>query len=65
MTFAAVQRYALTCNLLLVPALLERVGREQSRLDVLAIVMTGQPASWKSFVDEAPADRRLNAIPLA
>ena len=37
-------------------ALFERVGREQSRLDVLAIVMTGQPASWKNFLDETPAE---------
>lgn len=29
-----------------VVALFERVRREQQRLDVLAIVMTGQPASW-------------------
>jgi NAD(P)-dependent dehydrogenase (short-subunit alcohol dehydrogenase family) len=41
-----------------VAALFERVGREQSRLDVLAIVMTGQPASWKKFTDETPADGR-------
>jgi len=39
-----------------VVALFERVGREQGRLDVLAIVMTGQPASWKNFLDETPAD---------
>jgi hypothetical protein len=31
---------------------------EQNRLDVLAIVMTGQPASWKSFLDETPAAGR-------
>jgi len=37
-----------------VVALFERVGREQSRLDVLAIVMTGQAASWKNFLDETP-----------
>lgn len=36
--------------------LFERVGREHGRLDVLAIVMTGQPASWKKFLEEAPAD---------
>jgi NAD(P)-dependent dehydrogenase (short-subunit alcohol dehydrogenase family) len=39
-----------------VVALFERVGREQSRLDVLAIVMTGQPASWKNFLEETPAE---------
>lgn len=41
-----------------VAALFERVGREQGRLDVLAIVMTGQPASWKNFLDETPSDGR-------
>jgi NAD(P)-dependent dehydrogenase (short-subunit alcohol dehydrogenase family) len=39
-----------------VAALFERVGREQRRLDVLAIVMTGQPASWKNFLEETPAE---------
>ena len=39
-----------------VAALFERVAREQSRLDVLAIVMTGQPASWKNFLEETPAE---------
>jgi NAD(P)-dependent dehydrogenase (short-subunit alcohol dehydrogenase family) len=39
-----------------VVALFERVGREQSRLDVLALVMTGQPASWKNFLEETPAE---------
>lgn len=39
-----------------VVALFERVGREQGRLDVLAIAMTGQPASWKNFLDETPAE---------
>jgi len=41
-----------------VAALFERVGREQRRLDVLAIVMTGQPATWKRFLDESPGDGR-------
>lgn len=36
--------------------LFERVGREHGRLDVLAIVMTGQPASWKNFLEETPAE---------
>ena len=39
-----------------VVALFERVGREQGRLDALAIVMTGQPASWKNFLEETPAE---------
>jgi NAD(P)-dependent dehydrogenase (short-subunit alcohol dehydrogenase family) len=39
-----------------VVALFERVVREQSRLDVLAIVITGQPASWKNFLEETPAE---------
>ena len=38
-----------------VAALFDQVHREQNRLDVLAIVMTGQPASWKTFLDESPA----------
>jgi NAD(P)-dependent dehydrogenase (short-subunit alcohol dehydrogenase family) len=41
-----------------VAALFERVRREQDRLDVLAVVMTGQPASWKTFLDEGPAAGR-------
>lgn len=41
-----------------VVALFERVRREQNRLDVLAIAMTGQPASWKNFLDETPAEGR-------
>jgi NAD(P)-dependent dehydrogenase (short-subunit alcohol dehydrogenase family) len=39
-----------------VVALFERVGREHKRLDVLAVVITGQPASWKNFLDETPAE---------
>jgi len=39
-----------------VVALFERVGRERNRLDVLAMVMTGQPASWKNFLEETPAE---------
>ena len=42
-----------------VAALFERVGREQSRLGVLALVMTGQRASWKTFVEETPSDGRM------
>lgn len=41
-----------------VAALFERVRQEQNRLDVLAIVMTGQPASWKPFLEEKPAAGR-------
>ena len=41
-----------------VVGLFERVRREQKRLDVLAIVMTGQPASWTPFLDEIPAAGR-------
>ena len=41
-----------------VAAFFERIGREQKRLDVLAMVMTGQPASWKNFIEEAPAEGR-------
>lgn len=36
--------------------LFERVGRERNRLDILAIAMTGQPASWKNFLEETPAE---------
>jgi NAD(P)-dependent dehydrogenase (short-subunit alcohol dehydrogenase family) len=39
-----------------VAALFEQIGREQNRLDVLAIAMTGQAASWKSFLEETPAE---------
>jgi NAD(P)-dependent dehydrogenase (short-subunit alcohol dehydrogenase family) len=38
-----------------VAALFERVRHEQNRLDVLAIVMTGQSASWRPFLEEEPA----------
>jgi NAD(P)-dependent dehydrogenase (short-subunit alcohol dehydrogenase family) len=41
-----------------VATLFERVREEHKRLDVLAVVMTGQPASWKSFVDDSPAAGR-------
>ncbi len=41
-----------------VAALFDRVCREKNRLDVLAIVMTGQPASWKTFVEESPTTGR-------
>ena len=39
-----------------VVALFERVGREHGRLDILAIGVTGQPASWKSFLEEGPTE---------
>ena len=32
------------------------MAREQNRLDILAIVMTGQAASWKNFLEETPAE---------
>ena len=41
-----------------VAQLFRRVSREQNRLDVLATVITGQPASWKNFLDEKPAQGR-------
>ena len=41
-----------------VAELFERVGRERNRLDILAIVMTGRPASWKKFLEETPAEGR-------
>jgi NAD(P)-dependent dehydrogenase (short-subunit alcohol dehydrogenase family) len=41
-----------------VKALFERVHGEQGRLDVLAIVMTGKPASWKAFLQETPESGR-------
>lgn len=41
-----------------VVALFDRVQREQQRLDVLAVVMTGQPASWKPFLNETPTEGR-------
>lgn len=41
-----------------VAALFERVRCDKQRLDVLAIVMTGQAASWKSFLDDSPATGR-------
>jgi NAD(P)-dependent dehydrogenase (short-subunit alcohol dehydrogenase family) len=41
-----------------VAALFGRVRRDHGRLDVLATVMTGQPASWKPFLDETPSEGR-------
>src|SRR5262245_27286756 len=41
-----------------VAALFDRVRDEQHRLDILAIVMTGQPASWKTFLKDSPAAGR-------
>jgi NAD(P)-dependent dehydrogenase (short-subunit alcohol dehydrogenase family) len=41
-----------------VAALFDRVDKEQHRLDVLALVMTGEPASWQPFLDEKPAAGR-------
>ena len=43
-----------------VAALFDRVRREYGRLDVLPIVATGQPPSWKAFLDDEPvAGRRF------
>jgi len=36
--------------------LFKQVARERNRLDVLAIVMTGQAASWKNFLEETPGE---------
>jgi NAD(P)-dependent dehydrogenase (short-subunit alcohol dehydrogenase family) len=41
-----------------VAALFRRVRREQKRLDVLVMAMTGQPASWKGLLAESPAAGR-------
>jgi NAD(P)-dependent dehydrogenase (short-subunit alcohol dehydrogenase family) len=41
-----------------VAALFDQVRREHNRLDVLANVMTGQSASWHTFLDESPASGR-------
>ena len=43
-----------------VAALFGRVERDHERLDVLANVITGQPASWKNFLDESPGDGRAH-----
>jgi NAD(P)-dependent dehydrogenase (short-subunit alcohol dehydrogenase family) len=39
-----------------VASLFQRVWRREKRLDVLAIALTGQPHSWKSFLDDPPND---------
>ena len=41
-----------------VAALFRRVAKEAKRIDVLANVFTGPPASWKNFLKEKPADGR-------
>lgn len=41
-----------------VAALFEQVRSEHGRLDVLVLVATGEPASWKPFLDDAPAAGR-------
>lgn len=43
-----------------VAALFERVERDERRLDVLANVMTGTPASWKNFLKEPPEQGRAH-----
>ena len=41
-----------------VAALFQRVARDHQRVDVLANVITGDPASWKGFLEETPGDGR-------
>jgi len=41
-----------------VVGLYERVGQEAKGLDVLVNVFTGPPASWQSFLNEAPVEGR-------
>jgi NAD(P)-dependent dehydrogenase (short-subunit alcohol dehydrogenase family) len=41
-----------------VAAVFAQVEREQERLDLLANVFTGQPATWKNFFDEMPGAGR-------
>lgn len=41
-----------------VAALFQRVAEEHRRLDVLANVITGPPASWKGFLEESPNEGR-------
>ena len=43
-----------------VAALFERVNRDHKRLDVLANIITGQPASWKNFLKESPQAGRVH-----
>ena len=41
-----------------VAALFARVAQDHNRLDVLANVITGYPASWKGFLEETPGEGR-------
>jgi NAD(P)-dependent dehydrogenase (short-subunit alcohol dehydrogenase family) len=41
-----------------VAALFQRVVQDQQRVDVLANVITGDPASWKGFLEDTPNDGR-------
>ena len=41
-----------------VAALFERVAKDHKRVDVLANVITGDPASWKGFLEETPGEGR-------
>ena len=41
-----------------VAALFHRIARDHQRVDVLASVITGDPASWKGFLEETPGDGR-------
>lgn len=41
-----------------VAALFQRVAQDHKRVDVLANVITGDPASWKGFLEETPGEGR-------
>jgi NAD(P)-dependent dehydrogenase (short-subunit alcohol dehydrogenase family) len=41
-----------------VAALFQRVAQDHQRVDVLANVITGDPASWKEFLEETPSEGR-------
>ncbi len=41
-----------------VEALFKRVSKEPKRLDLLVNVFTGPPATWRSFLEETPAEGR-------
>jgi NAD(P)-dependent dehydrogenase (short-subunit alcohol dehydrogenase family) len=41
-----------------VAALFLRIAQDHERVDVLANVITGDPASWKGFIEETPSEGR-------
>jgi hypothetical protein len=41
-----------------VAALFQRVAQDHQRVDLLANVITGDPASWKGFLEETPSEGR-------